>query len=106
MKKTTKPAPKKVAPELSIIGKNLTDRWIVVKEEVIIPKYRDLRFRIARASGGFGCNPESMGRAVFCTYVDGESVRWDRPDIERFATDTEVEAAIAESTNTHIGEGI
>jgi hypothetical protein len=36
-----------------------------------------------KCSGGFGCAPSSIGRAVFGTFLsDGEKARVDRGDVE------------------------
>ena len=91
---------------LSIEDQDLAGKYIVIKEMGLSAAYRKPMYAIAKANGGFGCSPTSMGRAVFCTHLDGEDCRWDRIDIERFATDKEVEAAKKEYADTKAGEGI
>ena len=91
---------------LNINDQDLAGRYIVIKETELSAAYRKPMYAIAKANGGFGCSPTSMGRAVFCTHLDGENVRWNRSEVERFATDKEVEAAKKEYADTKAGEGI
>ena len=57
-------------------GKVLAMRPEVLKEE-----YRTGEFQLWLATGGFGCSPTAIGRAVYATCLaDGEETRWDRAD--------------------------
>lgn len=77
--------------DLSIDGVDLTDQAFVLKESVMAPEFRELKWRVWRALGGFGCSPTARGSAVFARCVeDGEECRWERYQIERLATQDEV----------------
>lgn len=79
---------------MSIRSVNLKDKHVVLKAEIFKPEFRGIRHRVAKATFGFGCNPASMGRAVFVEFViDGETSRFNREDVERLATDEEVAEA-------------
>lgn len=54
---------------------------IVMHSEVLKEDYRKPQFQLWKATGGFGCDPTKIGRAVFgICLADGESARWDRSD--------------------------
>jgi len=82
--------------ETDIRGLNIAGKYIIIKEEVLAVPYREMKYRVWKALSGFGCSPESYGRAVFCkAVVDGESTRFNRSDVERLATPEEVKAVEA-----------
>ena len=92
--------------DTSIEGKDITGRHVVLKESVVVPAYRDLKYRIILANGGFGCHPDTHGSLVVNTNIyDGDTGRWNREDIERFATPEEVEAVLnaAKEEKPHMG---
>lgn len=54
---------------------NLAGKTVIIRKSAFSPTYQagDRRFH---ATGGFGCNPNSLGHAVFGFYLsDGESAR-------------------------------
>ena len=66
-----------------VTGVNLEGMTLVMKAKIFSPEYRALQFRLQLATGGFGCDPDSIGRAVFCKALcDGEEARWCRADVE------------------------
>lgn len=77
--------------ELSIEGKEIEGKYVILKE-----KYygRDIINRVFKCTGGFGCHSFCMGTAVFGHRVfDGAKFRSERYEIERLATEEEVEIA-------------
>ena len=76
------------------LNEDITNRYVIVKEETFKAEYRDLKWRVFHARGGFGCQPYTAGSAVFGSCVhDGEEFRIEGYHIERFATDDEVALA-------------
>lgn len=50
--------------------------------------------RVFKCTGGFGCDPDTMGKAVFGLMLyDGEKFRAEGYQIERLATDQEISDA-------------
>lgn len=101
-KKTTKkdpktataptPAPAPTPDPLSIEGKGIEGRAVVLKAESF-PNL-DVPARVFMPSGGFGCSAFTSGSAVFGTFTgDGEECRVERYSVERFATPEEVAEA-------------
>lgn len=55
------------------------DKFVVLNIDSLSEKFRTPENQIWLAKGGFGCDPEKMGRAVFAnSLADGEHSRWDR----------------------------
>lgn len=82
--------------DLSITGKDLEGTHVVLREGVLKPEYNDITWRTVKACGGFGCSPSALGSAVFVEFVrDGETARYNRGHVDRFATEEEVAAALA-----------
>lgn len=54
---------------------------LVLSPDVLREDYRKPEFQLWKATGGFGCDPNSSGRAVYaeCLY-DEETHRWNRSD--------------------------
>ena len=75
-----------------IDGLNITGKIVVMKENVLKPEYRNPQNRFYRATGGFGCQPNTLGSAVFtiCLF-DGVEERFDRGEFEGWLTDEEFE---------------
>jgi hypothetical protein len=61
---------------------NLIGKVIAVKQEALSPEFRAASHQIHLATGGFGCAPHSIGRAVYCTNLySGEQTRFSREDV-------------------------
>lgn len=76
------------------------NKWVVLKEEVLKPEYRDIKSRMFFVQGGFGAHANTMGTAIIGHHVDGESTRWDRFQIERLATEKEIETYVREEAKS------
>lgn len=80
--------------ELSIDGVDLEGRHVVIAPKHMGERYQDITWRVVLAKGGFGCSPNTIGKALFIEHVrDGDQARYERYYVERLATDAEVEAA-------------
>jgi hypothetical protein len=61
---------------------DLTGRVIAIKREILSPEFRCGTHQLHIAAGGFGCSPNSRGRAVYCTNLySGEKTRFEREDV-------------------------
>jgi len=58
------------------------NQLIVIKPESMTPAARTADHQLVLATGGFGCNPEARGQAVFCKNLfTGKETRWERYDV-------------------------
>lgn len=56
-------------------------RVLVLSSSALKERYWSQENQLWLATGGFGCNPNSSGRAVYATCLsDGEKTRWNRQD--------------------------
>jgi len=63
-------------------GAHYENQLVVIKPETMIASARTADEQLFLATGGFGCNPDARGQAVFCKNLfTGKSVRWERHDI-------------------------
>ena len=79
--------------ELSIMDKDLVDQYVVLKDKYYKGDEID---RVFLCKGGFGCHPFTSGSAVFGEFISygPPDTRIERYEIERFATTTEITAAM------------
>ena len=66
-----------------VIEKSYDDKYtgkiLVLKPEALSSEYRSAKYQLFQAYGGFGCDPNKLGTAVFGKFlVDGEEARFDR----------------------------
>jgi hypothetical protein len=79
----------------SISGEDLTGKVIVMRKGILSKQYDTIGNRLHTATGGFGCNPNAIGRAVFTKcLLDGEESRWNRGDFEGWITEDEANALL------------
>lgn len=65
---------------LPLVG-DLEGKVLVLRGSILKKDYRKPEYQLWRATGGFGCSPTAIGRAVFATCLfDGENARWDRQE--------------------------
>ena len=78
---------------------DLTKQVLVLSHTKLMRRYQMPRFQIFHATGGFGCQENSLGSAVFGIHIaDGESCRWNRNDFIGIATDELVTQAMEDTT--------
>jgi hypothetical protein len=68
------------AEELLPLPDEYTGHTLVLNPDCVRPEHRHRESLIWKAFGGFGCQKELIGRAVFAKCADGENARWDRHD--------------------------
>lgn len=70
---------KEIGP--SIQGLDLDGKTLILDPNVLQKAFQTRDNCLWKATGGFGCSPSSMGRAVFAENVkDGRMARWNRGD--------------------------
>ena len=78
----------------NVYQENLEGRYIILKEEFFKSEFRDEKYQIVLCKGGFGCDPNKIGNAIFVTELnsDPETYRIERcnRDILGFAKDSVV----------------
>lgn len=80
---------------MSIVGIDLKGKTVIVRKGYFKPEYQD-KDRRFRCEGGFGCNPEAMGTAVFGVFLlDDEQARISRGDVESVIEDSPTTASQA-----------
>ena len=57
------------------LSNNIEGKLVVVKPEYFKPEFREAKYQIVLATGGFGCDASKMGNAVFV-----EEVHTDNPE--------------------------
>lgn len=58
------------------------NQLVVIKPERLVASARTADEQLHLATGGFGCNPDARGQAVFCKNLfTGKTVRWERFDV-------------------------
>lgn len=83
---------------MSIEGIDLTNRHVVLDERIVLPKYRDIRYRVWYCLSGPGCRPDGNGCLLRARHVVTHDEWWlARTDIERVATSQDIEAAMREA---------
>ena len=77
-----------------VYGTDLQGRFVILKPEFFKTEYRDEKYQLVKCCGGFGCDPQKMGNAIFVEEVNDnpESYRIERcnHDILGFAKDSVV----------------
>lgn len=71
---------------------NLEGKLVVIKDTFFKPEFKDAKYQLVLATGGFGCEPISLGNAIFvkeCHKDNPEEYRLERynNDILGIATD-------------------
>jgi len=63
-------------------GAHLENQLVVIKPESMVASSRTADEQLLLATGGFGCNPEARGQAVYCKNLfTGKTMRWERQDV-------------------------
>lgn len=61
---------------------DFTDKVVVINHKCLKEEYWSPENQLWLATGGFGCEPNKIGRAVYSTcLMDNDKNRWDRSDI-------------------------
>jgi len=77
-------------------GETYENKFVIIAPEFFKPEFRSAKYQLFLAKGGFGCDPNKMGNAVFGADCE-ESYRQERYNILGVAT----EEAICEWEKTY-----
>lgn len=78
---------------------DLANKVLVLAHTRLNRRYQMPRFQLFKATGGFGCQENSLGRAVFGMFVaDSEEARYNRADFIGIASEALVFKAMADTT--------
>lgn len=61
--------------ECKPLSDNIKGKLVVIKPDFFKPEFKDAKYQIVFATGGFGCDANKMGNAVFV-----EEVHTDNPE--------------------------
>ena len=64
--------------ECKPLSDNIEGKLVVIKPDFFKPEFKDAKYQIVFATGGFGCDANKMGNAVFV-----EEVHTDNPEYYR-----------------------
>ncbi len=53
--------------ECKPLSDNIEGKLVVIKSDFFKPEFREAKYQIVLATGGFGCDASKMGNAVFVT---------------------------------------
>lgn len=69
-------------------GVDLDGKILVIKSSSLAKQYDTFDNHFYRATGGFGCSPSCIGKALFTENLfDHSKERWSRGDFEGWLTD-------------------
>lgn len=71
---------------------NLEGKIVIVSADWFKEEYRNAEYQLFKAKGGFGCDPNKIGRAVFGNFFDGENCRVNREYILGIASEKAIAA--------------
>lgn len=54
-------------------GEIIEGKLIILKDKFFKEEYKDAKFQLVLATGGFGCDPSKMGNAIFVTEVHNDN---------------------------------
>lgn len=68
---------------MNSLGIDLTGKDVLIKEEVMLPEFSDVRWRRFHVDGGFGASAAKIGGALIGMFVeDGERARMEGSMVE------------------------
>ena len=68
--------------ECKPLSDHIEGKLVVIKPEYFKPEWRDAKYQLVLANGGFGCDAGKMGTAVYVEEVHGNSPEHYR--VERY----------------------
>lgn len=71
-------------------GETYENQFVIISPKYFKPEYRDAKYQLFYAVGGFGCHPDKMGNAVFGADFE-EMYRQERYNILGVATEKAIE---------------
>lgn len=86
-----------VRTDVNVWDINLEGQYVILKLEALSEQYREAKYQLLRCFGGFGCDPNKMGNAIFVQEMykgdDAEHYRRERcnRDFMGVATDKAIE---------------
>lgn len=72
-------------------GETYLNQFVIIAPDYFQEQYRSAKYQLFLAKGGFGCNPSSMGHAVFGCDCE-ESYRQESYNILGVATEEAIQA--------------
>lgn len=54
-------------------GDNYKDKFVIVSPDFFFPVYREAKYQLFLAQGGFGCYPDKLGGKIFGKFFDEQT---------------------------------
>lgn len=66
------------------LNKDLRNKRVLLVKEAFKPEYQDEKYRVVKVTGGFGAEPNTIGKTIFVEFeCDGEKERFSGYDVEK-----------------------
>ena len=52
-------------------GETYKDKFVIISPDFFKPEYREAKYQLFLAKGGFGCDPSKLGGKIFGTFFNG-----------------------------------
>lgn len=79
---------------MNSLKQDLEGKMVILDKQYLKPEYHDIKYRVFEVLGGFGTKPHAIGTALSGRFLcDGEYARMEGYQVERLATQDEIELA-------------
>lgn len=76
------------------LNQDIANKYVRLKSKTNSAKFQKSKWLTVLVTGGFGDKPFTQGEALFILHVDGETRRVSGYDVERLATQKEIDSFV------------
>lgn len=81
---------------MNSLKQDLEGKIVILDKQCLKPEYHDIKYRVFQVIGGFGVKPSTIGTALYGKFLcDDEQARMEGYQVERLATQDDIDLALA-----------